>query len=80
MGTSNATCLPPMTALNAARMATSVLPKPTSPQIRRSIGLGSSMSTLEAAMAFTWSIVSSNSKLASNSRCHGVSTENGWPG
>ena len=33
-----ATCLPPITALNAARIATSVLPKPTSPQISRSIG------------------------------------------
>ena len=38
MGTSTATCLPSCTALNAARMATSVLPKPTSPQTRRSIG------------------------------------------
>ena len=31
-GTSTATCLPSWMALNAARMATSVLPKPTSPQ------------------------------------------------
>ena len=34
VGTRIATCLPPMTALNAARIATSVLPKPTSPQIK----------------------------------------------
>ena len=34
VGTSTATCLPSITALNAARMATSVLPKPTSPQIK----------------------------------------------
>jgi hypothetical protein len=39
VGTSTATCLPSATATNAARSATSVLPKPTSPQIRRSIGL-----------------------------------------
>ena len=40
VGTSTATCLPSITALNAARTATSVLPKPTSPQSRRSIGSG----------------------------------------
>ena len=38
VGTSTATCRPSLTALNAARRATSVLPKPTSPQTRRSIG------------------------------------------
>src|SRR3972149_3117245 len=38
VGTSTATCLPSLTAMNAARSATSVLPKPTSPQISRSIG------------------------------------------
>ena len=59
VGTSTATCLPSITALNAARMATSVLPKPTSPQMRRSIGLGRSMSALVSSMARIWSGVSS---------------------
>ena len=40
VGASTATCLPSWIALNAARIATSVLPKPTSPQTRRSIGYG----------------------------------------
>ncbi len=39
VGTSTATCLPSAIATNAARSATSVLPKPTSPQTSRSIGL-----------------------------------------
>jgi hypothetical protein len=52
VGTSTATCRPPITALNAARIATSVLPKPTSPQIRRSIGRVRSMSALASLMAF----------------------------
>ena len=38
VGTTTATCRPFMAATKAARSATSVLPKPTSPQIRRSIG------------------------------------------
>jgi hypothetical protein len=38
VGTTTATCLPFMAATKAARSATSVLPKPTSPQISRSIG------------------------------------------
>ena len=38
VGTSTATCLPPCTAANVARSATSVLPKPTSPQTTRSMG------------------------------------------
>ena len=38
VGTTTATCLPLMAAMKAARNATSVLPKPTSPQTRRSIG------------------------------------------
>ena len=47
-GTSTATCLPACTATKAARIATSVLPKPTSPQTMRSIGraLPRSASTL----------------------------------
>ena len=39
VGTRTITCLPACTALKAARSATSVLPKPTSPQMSRSIGL-----------------------------------------
>ncbi len=50
VGTSTATCLPSITALKAARTAISVLPYPTSPQIRRSIGLGRSMSRLTSSM------------------------------
>jgi len=80
VGTSTATCLPPITALNAARMATSVLPKPTSPQTSRSIGLGCCMSRLAASMAVHWSGVSSNGNDPSNSRCHGVSSPNACPG
>ena len=38
VGTTTATCLPFMAVTKAARNATSVLPKPTSPQTRRSIG------------------------------------------
>ena len=38
VGTTTATCLPFSAAAKAARSATSVLPKPTSPQISRSIG------------------------------------------
>ena len=45
-------------ALNAARTAISVLPKPTSPQIRRSIGMGFSISDLTSSMVVSWSTVS----------------------
>ena len=38
VGANTATCLPPITATKLARKATSVLPKPTSPQINRSMG------------------------------------------
>ena len=38
VGTSTATCLLSSTASKAARMATSVFPKPTSPHTSRSIG------------------------------------------
>ena len=51
VGTSTATWRPSMTVLNAARIATSVLPKPTSPQISRSIGLGFSRSALVSRIA-----------------------------
>ena len=73
VGTTTATCFPSWTALNAARTATSVLPKPTSPQTNRSIGIGFCMSSLIASMVTAWSGVSSNSKLASSSRCQIVS-------
>ena len=38
VGTTTATCLPAIAVTKAARSATSVLPKPTSPQTSRSIG------------------------------------------
>ena len=46
VGTSSAHCLPSEIHLKAARSATSVLPKPTSPHSRRSIGIGRSISRL----------------------------------
>ena len=73
VGTSTATCRPASTALNAARIAISVLPKPTSPQTRRSIGRARSMSRLVAAIAVSWSSVSSYGNCASNSRCQSLS-------
>ncbi len=51
VGASTATCLPSWIALNAARIATSVLPNPTSPQTRRSIGYGRSISSFTASIA-----------------------------
>ena len=59
VGARIAHCLPPITHLNAARSATSVLPTPTSPQSRRSIGHGSSISCLMSAAQVSWSGVSS---------------------
>ena len=58
VGASIITCLPSEAALTAARSATSVLPKPTSPQTRRSIGCSDSMSPLTASIASIWSAVS----------------------
>ena len=66
VGTSTATCLPSIAATNAARNATSVLPKPTSPQISRSIGLPDCRSLITASMAAAWSGVSSKPKPAAN--------------
>ena len=80
VGTSTATCLPSCTALNAARTAISVLPKPTSPEITRSIGTGRSMSALTSSIAESWSGVSVNGNASSSSRCHGVSLANAYPG
>ncbi len=54
-----ATCLPAWTAMKAARSATSVLPKPTSPQMTRSMGLPDFMSSRTCSMAAAWSAVSS---------------------
>ena len=59
VGTTTATCLPFIAAMKAARSATSVLPKPTSPQISRSIGRPEARSASTAAMAASWSSVSS---------------------
>ena len=59
VGTTTATCLPSITAMNAARRATSVLPKPTSPQMSRSIGLPLAKSSVTASMLASWSSVSS---------------------
>ena len=51
VGTNIAACLPSTQDLNAARIATSVLPNPTSPQTNRSIGDGLSISFLTSAVA-----------------------------
>lgn len=59
VGTSTATCLESQAALKAARIATSVLPKPTSPHTRRSIGRARSMSDFTSLVALSWSGVSS---------------------
>ena len=59
VGTSSSTWRPPVTAFSAARTATSVLPKPTSPQTSRSIGRSASMSSVTDSMARCWSSVSS---------------------
>ena len=69
VGTRTATCLESATALKAALIAISVLPKPTSPQTKRSIGCGFSISIFTSAVAFAWSGVSSYIKEDSNSAC-----------
>ena len=51
VGASTSTWRPALATLNAARSATSVLPKPTSPQISRSIGRSDSRSSLTASIA-----------------------------
>ena len=55
----SATCSPAIAATKAARSATSVLPKPTSPQTSRSIGLPAPRSAITSAIARSWSSVSS---------------------
>ena len=62
VGQRTTTCLLSATATNAARSATSVLPKPTSPHTRRSIGLPAAMSVTTASIAAAWSGVSSKPK------------------
>ena len=52
VGTTTATCSPAIAATKAARSATSVLPKPTSPQTSRSIGRPLARSSIVSAMAF----------------------------
>ena len=69
VGTSTATCFPSATALNAALMANSVFPNPTSPQMSLSIGGVSSISRLMAFVASSWSGVSSYINEDSNSSC-----------
>ena len=64
VGTSTATCLPACAAMKAARMATSVLPKPTSPHTTRSMGFSLARSCSTWRMASAWSAVSSNGKAA----------------
>ena len=59
VGTTTATCNPFIAATNAARIATSVLPNPTSPQTSRSIGLPDARSPSTASMLAAWSSVSS---------------------
>ena len=51
VGTRIATCFPSIAATKAARIATSVLPKPTSPQISRSVGCSALRSPSTALMA-----------------------------
>jgi len=79
VGTSTATWYPSCTALNAARTAISVFPKPTSPQMMRSIGCPDSMSPFTAVSASTWSGVSSYGNASSISCCHAVSGPKACP-
>jgi hypothetical protein len=80
VGTSTAAWYPSCTALKAARTATSVLPKPTSPQTRRSIGWGSLHVGLDVGDGLrSWSSVSTNGNDDSISVCHGVSGPKACP-
>ena len=83
VGTSTATCLPACAAMNAARIATSVLPKPTSPHTTRSMGFSVARSCSTWRMASAWSAVSSNGKLLANawyssSRCGSAGPRFAW--
>ena len=77
VGTSMSTWRPDVATLNAARTATSVLPKPTSPHTSRSIGCGASRSCLTASIATPWSSVSSNGNEASRRAIHSSSGGSG---
>ena len=58
VGAATSTCQPAKAALAAARNATSVLPKPTSPHTRRSMGRPAARSACTASMAARWQGVS----------------------
>ena len=75
VGTKYATCFWSITALNAALIATSVLPYPTSPHKSLSIGCGFSISFFTSCIHLNWSSVSVYGKLSSNCFCQGVSGE-----
>ena len=51
VGTNTATCFPDCAALNAALMAISVLPKPTSPHTNLSMGIDDCMSCFTSIVA-----------------------------
>ena len=81
VGASMATCLPSLTALNAARMATSVLPiadVAAEQAVHRRAATSMSCLIVERWRR-SWSSVSLNSKASSNSRCHSVSGGKAWP-
>ena len=67
------------TAMKAARRATSVLPKPTSPHTRRSIGRPDFMSATTASMAASWSGVSSKPKPSAKASRSCCLKSNWWP-
>ena len=77
VGTSISTWRPADAALNAARTATSVLPKPTSPHTSRSIGRSDSMSSFTMSIAASWSSVSSNGNDSSSRAIHSSSASCG---
>ena len=79
VGTRTATCFPSFIALKAARIATSVLPKPTSPTNKRSIGRSSSISCLISLIERIWSSVSTYEKPESNSSWLASSGEKAKP-
>jgi hypothetical protein len=93
VGTTTATCTPVMAMTKAARSATSVLPKPTSPQMSRSIGRPAAKSSSTSLMARNWSSVSAKGKLEQNSShapsggvtsgasfiCRSAATRINWP-
>ncbi len=66
VGAISAACLPEKIAAASARSATSVLPKPTSPQTSRSIGRPEARSAISASTAAAWSGVGAKPKPAAN--------------